>query len=101
MTGRKRAIVEIGDLNPEIDLGMLIESQEGLEAKICEGSEASNILSNHKNKGKKKAKPHLDKFTMGEESIASNQTATTSSGGQVGTCILPASLKQTQTQASA
>jgi hypothetical protein len=26
LTGRKRAIVEIGDLNPEIDLGMLIES---------------------------------------------------------------------------
>jgi hypothetical protein len=32
----------------------LIESQEGLEAMLCEGSEASIIITNHKNKNKKR-----------------------------------------------
>jgi len=40
-----------------LDLHGLIENQEGLEAKLCEGSAAQTILKDHKNKNKKKQAP--------------------------------------------
>jgi hypothetical protein len=40
-----------------LDLHGLIENQEGLEAKICEGSAAQTMLKDHKNKKNKKNQP--------------------------------------------